>query len=177
MVRASDRDRDRVVRLLRDCVADGRLSHDSFVRRLDLALEARTRSVLDELVADLRERREHALAPLRDAWGAFAAMLNPAAAAGRLPALVLPGRHQPVLVIGRSRQCDVTVPDPTVSRVHACVRLFGDDWFIDDLGSTNGTWVNGVRVRAGTSVASGDRLRFGRSTFLVRAGSGRAVAG
>jgi pSer/pThr/pTyr-binding forkhead associated (FHA) protein len=51
--RASDRDRDRTVRSLRDAVVEGRLSEETFVRRVDQALRARDRGVLGSLLADL----------------------------------------------------------------------------------------------------------------------------
>jgi pSer/pThr/pTyr-binding forkhead associated (FHA) protein len=59
--------------------------------------------------------------------------------------------------------------EPTVSRLHAELREEGEGWVIADLGSTNGTWVNGWRVqraelRAGDEVSLGaQRLVFGQS--------------
>ena len=50
------------------------------------------------------------------------------------------------LLIGRSRDCDVTVEDPNVSRRHAELRHEGGHWVVADLGSTNGVKVNGHRV-------------------------------
>ena len=50
------------------------------------------------------------------------------------------------LLIGRSRDCDVTVEDPNVSRRHAELRLESGHWVVADLGSTNGVKVNGHRV-------------------------------
>jgi pSer/pThr/pTyr-binding forkhead associated (FHA) protein len=50
------------------------------------------------------------------------------------------------VVIGRSRDCDVTLDDPNVSRRHAELRREGERWAIADLGSTNGVKVNGRRV-------------------------------
>jgi pSer/pThr/pTyr-binding forkhead associated (FHA) protein len=50
------------------------------------------------------------------------------------------------IVIGRSRECDLTVDDPNVSRRHAEVRRENGTWWIVDLGSTNGVEVNGKRV-------------------------------
>jgi pSer/pThr/pTyr-binding forkhead associated (FHA) protein len=70
-------------------------------------------------------------------------------------------------VIGRSRHCDLVLGEPTVSRLHAELREEDEGWVIADLGSTNGTWVNGWRVQraelhAGDEVALGaQRLMFG----------------
>jgi len=63
-------------------------------------------------------------------------------------------------VIGRSRECDVVVPDPNASRRHAEVRREGNGWVVRDLGSTNGTLVNGRRV-AQAPLRHGDRLTVG----------------
>ncbi len=64
-------------------------------------------------------------------------------------------------VIGRSRDCDVVVDDPNVSRRHAEVRPSGGSWIVGDLGSTNGVRVNGVPVRRPQALASGDRVELG----------------
>lgn len=56
--------------------------------------------------------------------------------------------------------------DPTVSRRHASLRRRNDRWTVHDLGSSNGTWLNGMRVeRAG--IQPGDQLRFGELTAQV----------
>ncbi|MGH2830597.1 MAG: FhaA domain-containing protein [Actinomycetota bacterium] len=51
------------------------------------------------------------------------------------------------LVIGRAKECDITLADPGASRRHAEVRREGDEWFAVDLDSTNGTLLNGKSVR------------------------------
>ncbi|HZO50028.1 MAG TPA: DUF3662 and FHA domain-containing protein [Gaiellaceae bacterium] len=87
--------------------------------------------------------------------------------------LAYDGRELPVLadriVIGRSRECDVRLDDANVSRRHAELRHEGDEYWIVDLGSTNGTELNGKRVQR-ARLSDGDRimlgsteLRFGRS--------------
>jgi pSer/pThr/pTyr-binding forkhead associated (FHA) protein len=86
--------------------------------------------------------------------------------------LRLPGGRQSALTIGRSGGCDLVLGDSTVSRVHAVLRRFGDEWFLEDLGSTNGTRLNGFTIRAATAVRPGDRVGVGRLTFRV-GGSGR----
>jgi hypothetical protein len=50
------------------------------------------------------------------------------------------------VLVGRSRDCDVVLDDPNVSRRHAELRRQGDTWMVADLGSTNGVKVNGRRV-------------------------------
>jgi pSer/pThr/pTyr-binding forkhead associated (FHA) protein len=81
--------------------------------------------------------------------------------------LRLPGGRQATLTIGRSRGCDLVLADSTVSRTHAVLRRFGDEWFLEDLGSTNGTRLNGFTIRAATAVRPGDWVGVGRLTFRV----------
>lgn len=72
-----------------------------------------------------------------------------------------------VLVIGRMEGCDVVLQDPSVSRRHAEIRREGDEWALIDLGSTNGTEVNGVRVNR-HRLAHGDRIAFGETVVEYR---------
>jgi pSer/pThr/pTyr-binding forkhead associated (FHA) protein len=72
------------------------------------------------------------------------------------------------LVIGRSDDCDVRLPDPGASRRHAEVRCVDDEVTIVDLGSTNGTLVNGVRVQQ-ADLADGDEIVIGETPFAFRA--------
>lgn len=62
--------------------------------------------------------------------------------------------------IGRSRDCDLTIDDPNISRRHAELRRAGDGWRVVDLGSTNGVKVNRRRVDEAL-LRSGDRLTLG----------------
>ena len=75
------------------------------------------------------------------------------------------------LVIGRSAdQCELVVPHATVSRRHARLSLAGEALQVEDLGSTNGTAINGTVLRAGTPAAihAGNKLRIGDVELLVR---------
>ncbi len=71
--------------------------------------------------------------------------------------LVLAGGR---LTAGRGEGCDLTIRDTTVSREHAAFVLRGDTWWVLDLGSTNGTRVNGLRA-AEHPVITGDRIELG----------------
>ena len=73
---------------------------------------------------------------------------------------------QKVTTMGRSRDCDVVVPDPNVSRVHAEVRHEGLEYVLVDLGSTNGVEVNGRRVLR-HNLHDGDRLSLGGAEVVV----------
>jgi Protein of unknown function (DUF3662)/FHA domain len=64
------------------------------------------------------------------------------------------------MVIGRSRECDVVVSDPNVSRRHAEVRRDENGWHAVDLGSTNGVKVNGRRIEQ-VALRDGDRITIG----------------
>jgi Protein of unknown function (DUF3662)/FHA domain len=64
------------------------------------------------------------------------------------------------VVVGRSRECDIVMADPNVSRQHAELRREGDGWSIADLGSTNGIKVNGRRVEH-APLSDGDRITLG----------------
>jgi pSer/pThr/pTyr-binding forkhead associated (FHA) protein len=63
-------------------------------------------------------------------------------------------------VLGRSKECDVQVPDPNVSRRHAELRQEGGAWWLVDLDSTNGTVLNGKRVQR-AKLSEGDTIRLG----------------
>jgi hypothetical protein len=78
--------------------------------------------------------------------------------------LTVDGHEYPVtsrrVVLGRSRECDIRVPDANVSRRHVELRQEGATYWIVDLDSTNGTEVNGRRVDR-AKVLDGDRIRIG----------------
>jgi S-DNA-T family DNA segregation ATPase FtsK/SpoIIIE len=65
-----------------------------------------------------------------------------------------------VVTIGRGQACDLVLPDPLVSRMHARVERGPDGTEVVDLGSTNGTYVNGRRVTR-CRLEHGDRLQLG----------------
>jgi hypothetical protein len=70
--------------------------------------------------------------------------------------------------VGRSPSCQIPLTDTFASSIHA--RLFARDgsWFVEDLGSTNGTYVNERRVTAPAEIKVGDRVRVGRTLLEVR---------
>jgi hypothetical protein len=100
------------------------------------------------------------------AAGRVAEPLEERARAARERALlILEGRRLIVgsegATLGRSRKCDVVLADPNVSREHAELRPRGGSWVLTDLGSTNGSSVNGRQIDAPTVVKPGDELELG----------------
>ena len=90
------------------------------------------------------------------------------------PRLLIPGNPErvvpltrPVTVVGRGAEADLRLPDTGVSRAHAELRLTGDVVRVVDLDSTNGTVVNGQRVRE-SDLADGDRLDIGATSLVFR---------
>ena len=74
------------------------------------------------------------------------------------------------LRIGRDRANDLTLTDPQISRRHARVWEDGGRYYVRDERSTNGTFVNGVRITGTREIGPGDRLRVGSSVFELREG-------
>jgi predicted component of type VI protein secretion system len=70
--------------------------------------------------------------------------------------------------IGSSDAADIVVADGSVSRVHALLEWLGGSWFVQDLGSRNGTFVNGERVQVRRPVRTSDELRLGRALLVMR---------
>jgi FhaA, N-terminal domain/FHA domain len=83
--------------------------------------------------------------------------------------LVLGGKRMVVgpagATLGRSRKCDIVVDDPNVSREHAEVRPRGGSWVLRDLGSTNGSSINGRRTDGAEVLKPGDEIELGTSTM------------
>jgi Protein of unknown function (DUF3662)/FHA domain len=71
------------------------------------------------------------------------------------------------MVLGRAADAEITLMDPGISRHHARIVREGDDFVVEDLGSTNGTEVNGQLVKR-RRLADGDRVRLGSSTLQFR---------
>jgi pSer/pThr/pTyr-binding forkhead associated (FHA) protein len=70
-------------------------------------------------------------------------------------------------VLGRSPTCDIPVASPTVSRHHARITRQGDDFILDDLGSTLGVSVNGVSLGKNTHrLAPGEQIRLSRDAIF-----------
>ncbi len=70
------------------------------------------------------------------------------------------------VTIGRSARNDLCIPDPFASRVHAEVRNEGDEYFLQDLGSANGTLYNGTVVETPITLTRGGRIQIGETEIV-----------
>ncbi|MEU3071236.1 DUF1707 and FHA domain-containing protein [Streptomyces sp. NPDC006906] len=169
--RLSDAQRDRVVGVLREGAAQGKLSHDTFLRRMELALVARRPEELAALTADLENGGRWSKGLVRAVGGisAFPGRLRRAWQTERLPKLLLPAPGPYPLLIGRDPANGLRLNHETVSRLHAELSAQNGRWVLRDLGSTNGTCVNGQRLVGSIPVRDGDQVSFGRMSFRLTA--------
>ena len=81
------------------------------------------------------------------------------------------------LAIGRSRDAAIPLLDEKVSRVHAAIRLSEGTFYLRDLSSRNGTFVNGNRIGAeAVALKSGDRIQIGTTVFAIEDASSKEEA-
>jgi hypothetical protein len=148
-VRPSHDTREQTVARLRDGYVDGRIGTETFALRIDEALHSASHDTLRGLTADLPAQPPARLARVRALF--------------RRGGLGLPAAADLTaarLLIGRSSSCQLVLADDTVSRRHAELRVEDGRWLLRDLGSSNGTWVNGRRVIE-AEVRPGDLLHLG----------------
>ena len=208
-LRASDAERDHAVSELRNEFAEGRLSHETFMYRMQSALDARHRGQLAGLFTDLPPRRPGLMARIRamlrgedpearesrpdgslgiprtqqiagrpvgqaPPWiappqpGSQSPLAPPANPAANPAPLVFPPGSGVRFTIGRTRDCDLCLTDLSVSRMHALLVRREDGWVLSDLGSHNGTRLNGWLVREPVQVRPGDRVEFGSMAFIIQ---------
>ncbi len=219
-LRVSDADRDQAVDELRDEYVEGRLSHETFVYRMQTALDARNRGQLANLFTDLPRRRARLLARIkavlrdgdrgsrhtpgygsppipgdyrdhparssgsngssgasgssRASGSSGASRASPVSGSDPLTGLrapsplFFPSGGGDRFTIGRTRDCDLCLTDLSVSRLHAELVRGAASWLLNDLGSHNGTRLNGWLVRETVPVRAGDRLEFGSMSFVVQ---------
>ncbi len=231
-LRASDAERDHAVDELKKEFVDGRLSHETFIYRMQSALGAKNHGQLAGLFTDLPPRRPHLLArawaflcgrhedepegmgapamPQGPYYGIPAAGFPPPTQLGApaypgMPGHEAPHEHSPrwhgppgapgppgspdgggsgqpgvpmplffppgsgtSFTIGRTQECDLRIADLSVSRLHARLVRVEDGWLLRDLGSHNGTRVNGWLLREPVPVRAGDRVEFGSALFVIQ---------
>jgi hypothetical protein len=191
-----------VVAQLRDEFVAGRLSHETFMHRMNIVLEARRVGELPPLVADLPAPAPGGIRRVTEwisaTWSRLAGQAarpgtergrsQPAPGPARAQAPLMtagmqaaPDRQLPVPLrfprgtgeqfsIGRDASCDLAIADMTVSRRHATLERTADGWLLTDLESTNGTRVNGWRVRGKVQVRAGDLVTFGNAQAVFARG-------
>jgi pSer/pThr/pTyr-binding forkhead associated (FHA) protein len=82
---------------------------------------------------------------------------------------------KPEFLIGRATDCDLRLRVSEISRHHCIIRLGSAEATLVDLGSSNGTFVNGQRVRSQSPLRSGDELQIASHNFLVDLGDAEGV--
>jgi diguanylate cyclase (GGDEF)-like protein len=75
------------------------------------------------------------------------------------------------IVVGRGSDCDIQIDRDSVSRRHARVYRVDDQWFVEDLGSTNGSYINDVPIQR-SPLRDGDFVKIGSAIFKFLSGSG-----
>jgi hypothetical protein len=73
----------------------------------------------------------------------------------------------PEIIVGRDASNSVAINDAEVSRIHAKVSLHGSAYTIQDLGSTNGTFINGQRIKSTQVLNPGDTVSFGENIVMM----------
>jgi hypothetical protein len=80
------------------------------------------------------------------------------------------------ILIGREEGLDIILQDPESSRRHSRISWQGGDFVIEDLGSTNGTFVNGVQITAPQILSPGDSIGIGQTALVFQVSGAPAVA-
>ena len=162
-MRVSDRARNGIVRQLGRDYARGYLSVETLAWRVERALAARTNAQLATLRADVPP--EGPLRRLGERWGLLASRRRRSPIPCKPP---LPTAAGESYLLGRWEGCDLVLDDVAVSRMHAALRFDAGRWIVTDLGSKNGTRVNGWKIGE-AQLSDGDVLALGstRLRFLA----------
>jgi pSer/pThr/pTyr-binding forkhead associated (FHA) protein len=75
---------------------------------------------------------------------------------------------QGAILIGRGTDAQIRLDDDYVSTRHARIAASGDQWFVEDLGSTNGTYIGTVRITQPTTITLGTQVRAGKTIIELR---------
>jgi len=106
-------------------------------------------------------------APVKGGKATTATVSRIVITSGPKAGLELPLGSEP-LTIGRSSESGLVIRDDYTSSHHARLLLWGDQWMVQDLDSTNGTWHDGARVSAPMPITVGAPIKVGATTFELR---------
>lgn len=94
-------------------------------------------------------------------------LLEVGSADGRVREINVNGEE---LLVGRGEDCDLVLHDPEISRHHCLLRTRGGETNISDLGSSNGTYINGHRLLSQMKLRTGDEVVLGPFRYIVDLG-------
>ncbi len=83
---------------------------------------------------------------------------------------------QPEIMIGRDPNCDLAMMDEALSAHHARLAYHHGQWWLEDLNSTNGTFLNRERLTTAAVVITGDRFKCGNTVFGIEVGNGDGLS-
>jgi pSer/pThr/pTyr-binding forkhead associated (FHA) protein len=72
------------------------------------------------------------------------------------------------ILVGRGPDAQIRLDDDYVSTRHARIAVSGDQWYVEDLGSTNGTYIGSARITTPTEVTLGTQIRIGKTILELR---------
>ncbi len=110
--------------------------------------------------AEARKERRGAKAPPKRRGSPTHVMVTEGGNAGQRAEL-----DQAPILIGRGSDAAIRLDDDYVSTRHARIAASGDQWFVEDLGSTNGTYIGTVRITQPTTITLGTQVRVGKTTL------------
>ncbi len=90
-----------------------------------------------------------------------------AVTSGANEGITVPLEQAPIL-IGRGTDAAIRLDDDYASTRHARIAASGDQWYVEDLGSTNGTYIGSVRITQPTTLALGTQVRIGKTVLELR---------
>lgn len=154
----SDETRERSITGLRRGYVLGRLSTDTFERRVECAVSSQDTAEVRALVDGLPG------GPISRAGSGLLDAIRRLWAQPESPPSLFALSAKTRVRVGRSPDCDVVLDDLSVSRIHAELEVVDGRWNLRDTGSTNGTWLNGRRLRGQVELRRGDVLTFGEVT-------------